>query len=90
LLLVTGGAMLASRLLGPSRARAVAATFVLTWPFHLLIITVLSVVEGVTLRSFEPRLVLVAAILNTLVAVPAAVLLRAVDRRFGPAERADW
>lgn len=90
LLLVTGAAILASRLLGPSRARAVAATFVLTWPFHLLVIIVLSVVEGVTLRSFEPRLVLVAAILNTLVAVPAAVLLRAVDRRFGPAERADW
>lgn len=90
LLLVTGAAMLATRLLGPSRARAIVAAFLLTWPFHLLTVGILSVTEGVALRSFEPRLVLISAVLNTLIAIPAAVAMRAVDRRFGPAERADW
>jgi hypothetical protein len=90
LLLVTGLAMLASRILGPSRTRAVVSAFVLTWPFHVLVLGALVITEGVTPRGFDPRLVLVAAVLNTLIGIPAAVVFQAVDRRFGPAERAEW
>lgn len=90
LLLVTGVAMLASRLLGPGRTRAVVAAFVLTWPYHLLVAGVLAVAEGVSPRAFDPRLVLVASILNAIVAIPAAVAFAAIDRRFGSADRSDW
>lgn len=90
LLLSVGVAMVATRALGPSRVPAIVATFALTWLFHLLLVTVLVVTEGVTLRTFEPRLVLIAAVLNTLIAVPAAVTFRVLERRLGAAERADW
>lgn len=90
LLLVVGLAFVSVRLLGPGRLRAVVATFVLSWVYHLLLLGILALTEGVTLRTFEPRLVLVAAVLNTLLAVPAAYLIAAIVRRFGDAERADW
>ena len=90
LLLVVGLAILISRALGPSRLPAVAAAFALTWGFHVLLLSVLSITEGLALRTLEPRLVLVAAILNTLIAIPAAVAFRALERRWGAAERSEW
>ena len=90
LLLVVGVAILVSRALGPSRVPAIAAAFALTWMFHLVLLGVLSITEGLTLRTLEPRLVIAAAILNTLVAIPAAIVFRAMERRWGPAERSDW
>lgn len=90
LLLVVGAAILISRALGPSRLPAIVAAFALTWMFHLALLGVLSITEGLTLRTLEVRLVIVAAILNTLVAIPAAVAFRALERRWGPAERSDW
>jgi rod shape-determining protein MreD len=90
LLLVVGVAMVATRVVGPGRMRAVIAVFLLTWVFHMLLLGVLTLAEGVTLRTFEPRIVLVAAILNTVIAAPAALVFAAIERRFGEAERADW
>lgn len=90
LLLVVGLAMIGARVLGPGRIRTVVAAFVLTWLFHVLLLGVLLLTEGITLRTFEPRLVLVAAIMNTVIAVPAALIFGAITRRFGEPERADW
>lgn len=90
LLLAAGITMVGTRVLGPGRFRAVVATFVLTWLFHLLLLGLLAATEGVALRTFEPRIVLLASILNAVIAVPAAVAFAAIDRRFGDAERPAW
>ena len=90
ILLMVGGTAVATRFVGPGRLRAFTAVFVLSWPFHLLLLTVLMAAEGVTLRTFEPRLVLVAAVLNTILALPLAVAFAAIGRRFREAERAEW
>lgn len=91
LLLVMGIAAVTVRTWGTGgRWRPVLATFALTWVFHLLFLLVLVLVEGVGLGTLQPRVVLVAAILNSLLALPVALLFTALERRFGPAERSDW
>lgn len=89
LLIVVGVTFAATRVVGQGRARAVAAAFTLTWLYIPLLLTVLAITGGVTLRTFDPGLVVVASILNGLVAVPAAVGFAAIARRFGD-ERTDW
>lgn len=90
LLLVTGVAILVAKVAGPGRRwMAVAMTVVLTPILHVL----LSVVLVLTLNAplvFEPTVVLVAAFINGLIAVPVASMFMAIERRFGPAERVDW
>lgn len=90
LLLTVGVALLAVRLPGPRRTLAVATVFVLTWLFHGVLLVVMTATEGVALGSFQPTVVLAAALLNAIVAIPAALLFVALERRFGGAERADW
>jgi rod shape-determining protein MreD len=90
LLIVVGLAIIGTRVLGPGRIRAVVAAFALTWLFHLLLLAVLMLTEGITIRTFEPRIVLAAAVMNAVIAVPAALAFGALGRRFGAAERADW
>jgi rod shape-determining protein MreD len=91
LLVVVGVAALAARLFAPGRRLpAVVATFVLTGAFHLGLLAVLRLTEGLDLGALQPRVVFVAAILNLLVAVPAVMAFTVVDRRFGTAERPDW
>ena len=90
LLLVVGVAALAVRLPGPRRILIPLAVFALTWLFHALLLGVMVLTEGVVLSGFRPTVVLFAAILNTVVAVPAVLLLAAIERRFGATERADW
>ena len=90
LLLSVGVATLLSRVPGPRRTLAIASVFALTWLFHALLIGVMAVTEGIALRSFAPTIVLAAALLNAVVAIPAALLFNSVERRLGTAERADW
>lgn len=90
LVLVVGFATLAARVPGPRRLMAVLTVFALTWLFHLLLLLVMAAVEGVVLSSFQPVIVLSAAIQNTVIALFAALLFDALGRRFGPAERGDW
>jgi uncharacterized protein YejL (UPF0352 family) len=90
MLLVVGLALLATRLPGPRRTLAIATVFAATWAFHLLLVGVMAMTEGVLLGSIQPLVVLSAAIQNTVVALIAAVAFEAIGRRFAPAERADW
>jgi rod shape-determining protein MreD len=90
MLIVVGLALVAARLPGPRRTLAIAAVFVTTWAFHLLLLLIMAMTEGVMLGSLQPLVVLSAAIQNTAVAVVAAVAFDVIGRRFGPAERLDW
>jgi rod shape-determining protein MreD len=92
LLLVVGAAGIAARLPGPRRLVAVTAVFALTWLFHLLLIGVMALAEGVVLNSFQPIVVLSAAVQNSVIALVAAVAFEAIGRRVGrePALRAEW
>lgn len=91
LLIVVGVAVLAARFFAPGRRwPPVVATFVLTGAFHLVLLAVLNLTERLDVGALQPRIVFVAAMLNLLVAIPAAIAFTIVARRFGPAERADW
>jgi rod shape-determining protein MreD len=90
LLLVVGVAALAVRLPGPRRTVALIAVFVMTWLFHGLLLGVMTLTEGVALSGFRPTVVLFAAIINAVIAVPAVLLFATIERRFGATERADW
>ncbi len=88
LLVVTGLAFFAARAMGPTRRLvAVVAAFVLTWGYHALLLAILAVTQDVPLGAFAVRGVLVAAVLNAVVAAFAAFVLRALDARFGAPER---
>jgi rod shape-determining protein MreD len=89
LLLVVGLAALAARVPGPRRTIAVATVFVLTWVFHLLLIGVMAITEGVMLGSIQPSVILSAAFQNSILALVAALAFDALGRR-RVAARADW
>lgn len=90
LLLVLSLAMIVSRLSGPSRRwLAVALVVVLTPLLHAALSVVLVLTEGAPL-AFEPTVVLVAAFMNGLVAIPVAAIFGVIERRFGSLERVDW
>jgi hypothetical protein len=71
------------------RLPAVLAVFAATWIFHFLLLGVLVLAEGIAFGVFEPRLVFAAAVMNTVLAIPIALLFAAVARRL-TTERADW
>ncbi|CAN5745955.1 hypothetical protein BH24CHL6_BH24CHL6_06340 [soil metagenome] len=90
LLLVVGLAALAWHFVGRGhRLPAVLSVFAASWVFHFVLLGVLVLTEGIALSVLEPRLVLVAALMNTIVAIPAALLFAAVARRLS-GEHADW
>ncbi len=91
LLLVVGIAAAGAHFVGHNRRLfALVSTFGLTWVFHAVLLVVLVLVEGVAFSAFQPRLVLLSAAWNTLVALAAAIAFSAAMRRFGAAERLDW
>lgn len=90
LMLVVGLAAVLAHFIGRGhRLAAVLAVFALTWVFHAVLIGVLVLSEGLALSVFEPRLVFFAAVINLVVAVPAALIMGAVGRRLA-VERMDW
>lgn len=90
LLLVVGLAALVAHFAGRGhRLPAILAVFTATWIFHFVLLGVLVLVEGIAFSVLEPRLVLVAALMNTVVAVPAAFSFAAISRRLA-SERAGW
>jgi rod shape-determining protein MreD len=90
MLLTLGIAFLAARALGPStRLVAVGMVLILTAVFHALFVLVMVVTANARF-AFDPALVLIAAVLNALLAIPVAALFGAIERRFGTAERTDW
>ena len=90
LLLVLSLAMIVARLGGPNRRwLAVAMTVVLTPLLHGLMAVTLVATEGVPL-AFSITIVLVAAFMNGVIAIPVATIFGAIERRFGTPERVDW
>lgn len=90
LLLTVGAALLVARIPAPRRTLAIATVFVLTWLFHALLLGVMTATEGVALSSFQPSVVLAAALMNATLAIPFVLLFAIIERRFGNTERADW
>jgi rod shape-determining protein MreD len=91
LLLVVGLAIIAGRAVAAGRRwLAVGLVFLLTWAYQACLLLALAITENVALTTFEPRLVLTSAILNSLLAVPAVIVFGAIERRFVSPERADW
>ena len=90
-LLVAGFAILATRF-APSgrRVLAVALVFVLTFLYHGLLLGVLNLTQHLAVSALQPRIVLVSAVLNALVAIPVAYGLSSLERRVGARERPDW
>ena len=90
LLLVLGLAMIVARMGGPSRRwLAVAMTVILTPLLHGVMAVILVATEGVPL-ALPVTVVLVAAFMNGLIAIPVATLFAAIEHRFGTVERVDW
>jgi rod shape-determining protein MreD len=92
LLVMVGLAAAASRFFGQSRVGALVVVFGLTFIYHGVLIATLALVEGVAAGSFDLQLVLGAAVLNMLLAIPFVGLFTLLERRFGPQdrERAAW
>jgi rod shape-determining protein MreD len=90
LLLTLGIAFLAARTLGPSRRLvAVGMVLILTAVFHALFMLVMVLTANAPF-AFDPAPILIAAVLNAILAIPVAALFGAIERRFGPSERTDW
>lgn len=90
MLLTLGIAFLVARALGPSRrVVAVGLVLILTAVFHALFVLVMVVTANAAF-TFDAAPILIAAVINALLAIPVAALFGAIERRFGPTERADW
>ncbi len=90
MLLALGLAFVVSRAIGQARRLvAVGLVLILTPVFHVLFTGVMVLVANSAL-SIDISRVLIAALLNAIVAIPIAGLFGAIERRFGPTERVDW
>jgi rod shape-determining protein MreD len=91
LVLVIGVALLIARATWPPRVSVIAATaFGLSLVYQLLLLFVLGVTSGVTWAGISITDLLVTALLNMIVAIPAVFVARALDLRFGEPERVAW
>jgi rod shape-determining protein MreD len=90
LLLVTGVAIFASRLLGPNRRlAAVMLVILLTGVYQVLLALILVLTQNAQL-SLQPATVLIAAFMNGVVAFLITPLFGAIEHRFGSVDRVDW
>ena len=90
ILLTLGIAFLVSRALGPSRRLvAVGLVLILTAVFHVLFVFVMVLTANAPFTvNLTP--ILIAAVINAVLAIPVAALFGAIERRFGPTERTEW
>ena len=90
ILLTLGIAFAAARALGPGRrVVAVGIVLILTAVYHVLLMVLLVVAANAPVR-IDFTVVLIAAVLNAVLAIPIAALFGALERRFGATERAEW
>jgi rod shape-determining protein MreD len=91
LVLVVGIALLIARATWPPRISVIAATvFGLSLVYQLMLLFVLGVTSGVSWADISVTDLLFTAVLNMLVAIPAVLVARALDLRFGEPERVAW
>ncbi len=90
MLLTLGIAFFVARAVGRGhRFLAVGLVLILTAVFHVLFTLIMVPMAGAPF-SLDPAVILIAAALNAIIAVPIAALFGAIERRFGPGERVDW
>jgi len=91
LVLVTGVALLVARAFWPPRLVVVATTtFVLAFVYHALGLGLLAFSDGVGLGGISLPELLAIATLDAIAAGLAVPVIRALDLRFGEAERLAW
>ena len=90
LLLTLGIAFLASRAIGSGRRLSVIGLVLVLTPVFHISFALIMVPTAEASFVVSPAVVLIAAVLNALLAVPIAALFGMIERRFGPGERVDW
>ncbi|MBA2569729.1 MAG: rod shape-determining protein MreD [Chloroflexi bacterium] len=91
LLVVTGLAVLLARFTGRPRIITVGvAVFVSAWLFLALLTAILAATAGVGLTPVPLSTFIALAVLDTIVAILAVIVIRALLRRYGATERIDW
>jgi rod shape-determining protein MreD len=91
LVLVIGIALLIARATWPPRVSVIAASvFGLSLVYQLLLLFLLGVTSGVSWAAISITGLLLTALLNLVIAVPAVLVARALDLRFGEPERVAW
>jgi rod shape-determining protein MreD len=93
ILLTLGIAFVIARAVSAGRRIvAIGLVLILTAVYHALFIVIMAVTANAS-PSFDQQTmaaILVAAVLNAILAIPVASLFGAIERRFGPSERPDW
>ncbi|CAN5445188.1 hypothetical protein BH23CHL8_BH23CHL8_05780 [soil metagenome] len=91
LVAVTAIALVVARAVWPPRMVAVVVSVcVLAVVFQLLLLGLLMVTAGVTMAGHSIADLLLVAVLDAALAIPAVVIARALDLRFGDPERVAW
>jgi rod shape-determining protein MreD len=91
LVIVIGIALLVARATWPPRISVIAATaFGLSLAYQLLLLFVLGVTSGVSWADISIADLLFTAVINMVIAIPAVLVARALDLRFGEPERVAW
>jgi rod shape-determining protein MreD len=90
LLLVTGIALVVARITGIPRLLVIGITaFGLSFVYQALVLALLALTRGIGVSSVSIGFLALTAVLNTIVAVVTALILRALLLRFA-ADRVDW
>jgi rod shape-determining protein MreD len=91
LVLVTAAALLVARATWPPRLVVIAGTtFVLAIVYQVLLLAILALTEDVAFLGLSPADLAFVGLLDAVIATVAAILVRAVDLRFGEPERLAW
>lgn len=91
LVLVTGMALVVARAMWPPRLLVIGATtFVLSFVYQILLLGLLALTADVAFGGLSFSDLVVAGILNLVIAVLAVLAVRALDLRFGEPERLAW
>ena len=90
ILLTLGIAFVVARAVGPRRRLvSIGLVLILTAVYHVLFAVIMVPTTEATF-AIDPAEVLVAAVLNAVLAIPIAGLFSIIERRFGPGERVTW
>jgi len=91
LVAVTAMALAVARAVWPPRTTVIVLTVgALSVVFQLLVLALLMMGSGVTVEGLSLTDLAVVAVLDAAVALPAVLVARALDLRFGDPERAAW
>ncbi|MFV2062446.1 MAG: hypothetical protein ACC726_02905 [Chloroflexota bacterium] len=91
LVLTISMVLLVARAMWPPRLIVIAVTtLLLTFVYQTLLLGLLAMTTGIAFTGLSLGDLVVVGLVNALVAVVAAVLLRALDLRFGEPERLAW